>query len=144
MRTEATLLDDRAQIADLFSRLVHLLDDEHYDGVREIYTADVRIDSPRGGRIDGVEEAVDFLRKARVDGERTQHLTNDLLVTVDGDEAQVTAGSTVHFYRAGRAPHRTSGLRLDHRAVRTADGWRIARAGITLSWTRDGTDPGDH
>jgi hypothetical protein len=40
--------------------------------------------------------------------ERTQHLTTDLLVTLQGDGAEVTADLLVYFFRTDEPPHRPS------------------------------------
>lgn len=74
---------------------------------------------------------------SEVEGERSQHTTTDVLVEVDGDEAAVSANSFVYFYREGRPPHRTGGLRFAHTAVRTPLGWRFREVRIILQWIRE-------
>ncbi|GAA3038214.1 nuclear transport factor 2 family protein [Streptosporangium longisporum] len=132
-----TLTADRVEIAGLFTRLAHLLDDARWEDTGTVYTDDVVVRSPRGGELHGIEEIVGYLRGSEVEGERTQHLTTDLLVDVDGDRAAASANSLVYFYRDGRAPHRTSGLRLTCTAVRTPAGWRFRESQITPAWTRE-------
>ncbi|MEV0380558.1 nuclear transport factor 2 family protein [Nonomuraea sp. NPDC050643] len=131
-----TLIADRIEIADLFTRLGRLLDEGRYEDAGTVYTEDVVVHSPRGGRLDGLDKVVAFMRQAHVEGEHAQHMTNDLLVNVNGDEAATSANSLVYFYRDGRPPHQTSGLRLASTAVRTPAGWRFREARIMLAWTR--------
>lgn len=131
-----TLLADRIEIADLFSRFARLLDEKRWDDAGTVFTDDVTGHSPRSGEIRGLAELVAFMRQAEVEGERTQHLTTDLLVDVDGDRAAAAANSLVFFYRAGQAPHVTSGLRLAGTAVRTPAGWRLSETRTMLAWMR--------
>lgn len=132
-----TVTTDRLEIADLFTRLALLLDDRRWDDAGTVYTGDATVLSPRGGELRGVDALAGFLRGTLTEGERTQHLTTDILVDVHGDRAVASANSLVHFYRDGRAPHRTGGLRLEHTAVRTPAGWRFDEARITPGWIRE-------
>jgi hypothetical protein len=61
---------------------------------------------------------------------------------VDGDQAAASANSLVYFYRVGRPPHLTSGLRLACTAVRTPAGWRL-RSGRRVAERADAT-PSTH
>jgi hypothetical protein len=131
------LTADRVEIAGLFTRLAHLLDEERWEDAGTVYTDDVVVRSPRGGELHGIGAVVGYLRGSEVEGERTQHLTTDLLVDVDGDRAAASANSLVYFYRDGRPPHQASGLRLTCAAVRTPAGWRFRESRITLAWTRE-------
>ena len=128
--------DDRIQITELFSRLNLLLDDKRWGEVHTVFTSDIAVYSPRNGEIHGIDDLVDFMRKAEVAEEHTQHVTTDVLVDVDGDEAAVSANSVVYFFREGEAPHRTSGLRLACTAVRTEAGWLLGESRTTLRWMR--------
>lgn len=93
--------------------------------------------SPRSGDIHGLDELTDFMRQAEVEGEHTQHVTTDLLVDVNGDEAAASANSLVYFYREGKPPHVASGLRLSCTAVRTPVGWRLRETRTMLAWMRE-------
>ncbi|MEU6269129.1 nuclear transport factor 2 family protein [Saccharopolyspora shandongensis] len=135
MSTDAPIAD-RIEIAELFTRLAHLIDEGRWDDAGTIYADDVVMRSPRAGELRGIDEVIGYLHRAEVDGEHTQHMTTDLLVDVNGDEAAASANSLVHFYRDGRAPHLTSGLRLTCTAVRTPAGWRFREARIAPVWTR--------
>jgi 3-phenylpropionate/cinnamic acid dioxygenase small subunit len=129
---------DRIEITDLFARLAHLLDEKRWDDADTVFTGDVAAHSPRGSELRGLDTLVGFMRQAEVEGEHTQHLTTDLLVDVDGDRAAASANALTYFYRDGRAPHLTSGLRLACTAVRTPAGWRFNEWRTTLAWTREG------
>lgn len=129
-------MNDRIEIADLFSRLNHLLDEKRWDDVHTVFTSDIAVHSPRNGEIHGLGDLAGFMRQAEVAEEHTQHVTTDVVVDVDGDQAAASANSVVHFFRAGEAPHRTSGLRLACTATRTPDGWRLSESRTTLLWMR--------
>ena len=77
---------------------------------------------------------VDFLQREAVEGELTQHVHGDILVTVNGDRADATANQLAFFYRDGEPPHRKAGLRLKYTAVRTDEGRRFREATIGRVW----------
>ncbi|WAL64140.1 nuclear transport factor 2 family protein [Amycolatopsis cynarae] len=133
-----TLVADRIEIADLFTRFARLLDEERWEDADTVYADDVAVHSPRGGELRGIDKVVGFMRQAEVEGQHAQHVTTDLLVDVDGDQAAASANSLVYFYRSGQAPHFASGLRLTSTVVRTAVGWRFREMRIVPAWTREG------
>ncbi|GAA0470031.1 polyketide cyclase [Paractinoplanes deccanensis] len=131
-----TLIADRMEITDLFSRFQLLLDEKRWEDADTVFTDDVAVHSPRGGELRGIDKVVAFMREGDVEGQHAQHMTTDLLVDIDGDQAAVSANSLVHYYRDGQAPHFTGGLRLAGAAVRTPVGWRFREHRITPAWTR--------
>jgi 3-phenylpropionate/cinnamic acid dioxygenase small subunit len=128
------LIADRVEITDLFSRFARLLDEKRWEEADTVFTHDVAGHSPRSGEIRGLDKLVGYMRQAEVEGEHTQHVTTDLVVDVDGDEAAASANSLVFFYRDGQAPHLKSGLRLVCTAVRTPAGWRLRETRTILVW----------
>lgn len=132
-----TLIADRIEIADLFSRFALLLDEGRWEDVDTVFADDVVVHSPRGGELRGIDSVAGFMRKGEVEGQHAQHTTTDLLVDIDGDRAAVSANSLVYYYRDGQAPHFTGGLRLVGTVVRTPAGWRFREQRITPAWTRE-------
>lgn len=130
-------VSDHLEVTNLFGRLSRLLDDRRYDDVGEVYTNDAVVHSPRGGELKGTAAITEYLRQSRVPSERTQHTSADLLITITGDEARASANQTVHYYREGEPPHKTSSLRVSYTAVRTSAGWRFREADLELAWTRE-------
>ncbi|HEU5029196.1 MAG TPA: nuclear transport factor 2 family protein [Spirillospora sp.] len=128
---------DRIEIADLLTRFARLLDEARWDDAGTVFTDDVAVHSPRGGELRGLDTVVGFMRRSEVEGQRTQHTTTDLLVDVDGDQAAASANSIVYYYRDGRAPHFTGGLRQHCTAQRTPAGWRLSEVRIVPAWTRE-------
>ncbi|WP_433757418.1 nuclear transport factor 2 family protein [Nocardia sp. CA-135398] len=130
-----TLIADRIEIADLFTRFARLLDEVRSEDLDTVFTEDVAVHSPRI-QVRGIDKVADFIRQSPVEGELTQHTTTDLLVHVDGDQAVATANSLVYYYRDGRPPHQTGGLRLAGTVARTPMGWRLREVRIMLAWMR--------
>ncbi|MGW4093118.1 nuclear transport factor 2 family protein [Nocardia sp. NPDC004750] len=132
-----TLIADRIEIADLFARLARLLDEKRWEDAATVFADDVAIHSPRNGELQGIDNLVGLMREAEVAEEHTQHVTTDLLVDVHGDQAAASANSLVYFFREGRAPYRTSGLRMACTVVRTPAGWRLRESRTTLAWMHE-------
>ncbi|MEU2176908.1 nuclear transport factor 2 family protein [Nocardia sp. NPDC019219] len=129
------MIADRIEIADLFSRFARLLDEQRWEDAGTVFTDDVEVDSPRI-QVRGIDKVVDYMRRAEVEGQHTQHTTTDLLVNLDGDQADVSSNSIVYYYRDGQPPHQTGGLRQACTAVRTPAGWRISATRIMPAWIR--------
>ncbi|WP_281880191.1 nuclear transport factor 2 family protein [Nocardia sputorum] len=129
------MIADRIEIADLFSRFARLLDEQRWEDAGTVFTDDVEVDSPRI-QVRGIDKVVDYMRRAEVEGQHTQHTTTDLLVNLDGDRADVSSNSIVYYYRDGQPPHQTGGLRQACTAVRTPAGWRISATRIMPAWIR--------
>ena len=132
-----TLIADRIEIADLFTRFARLLDEERWEDADAVFTEDVAVHSPRGGELRGIDKVVEFMRQGEVEGQHTQHTTTDLLVDVEGDQATASANSFTYYYRDGQAPHFTGGLRLAATLARTPAGWRLREVRIMPAWTRE-------
>lgn len=131
----STLTADRIEISDLFARFALLLDERRWDDAHTVFAADVRVNSPRV-QVQGIDKVVAFMRQGEVEGERSQHTTTDLLVTVDGDHAAAQGNSLVFYYRDGQPPHQTAGLRQVCTATRTASGWRLSEVQVVPAWIR--------
>ncbi|MFD5830674.1 nuclear transport factor 2 family protein [Lentzea sp. NPDC060358] len=128
---------DRLEINVLFSKLARLLDEKRWNDAHTVFDRDISISSPRNGEIEGLDAFVEAMRDAEKPDEFTQHVTAGLLVELDGDRATASANSVTYFFRAGEAPFRTAGLRLDCVAVRTPAGWRLRESRTTLLWLRE-------
>ena len=122
--------DHRQAIAELIARFGHWLDGGA-GRPEDFYLADAEVVSPRA-TLRGLDAISRFV--ADTGDERVQHVHGDLVIDVDGDRARVRANQLVYFFEPGRAPHRTSGLRVEHELRRTDAGWRIARLELALQW----------
>jgi hypothetical protein len=124
---------DRLEVAELFARLARVLDEGTPEDLRQVYTKDVVVRSPRGGEIHGIDNVVAYVLQS-TDDELAQHVHGDVLVSVDGDRADASANQLVTFFRQGQAPHKRVGLRLKYKATRTAEGWLFQEGNINLVW----------
>ena len=134
------LMSEMAQTADhlvIIGRGRLLADVPTQELIESSARRDVLVRSPRGIELRGIDTVVDFLKDTAVEGELTQHVHGDILVTVDGDRADAAANQLAYFYRDGEPPHRTAGLRLQYTAVRTEEGWRFDEANIVRAWQRE-------
>jgi SnoaL-like domain len=129
-------LADRLDIAELFGRLARLLDEGRFADVHTVYARDVVVRSPRA-ELRGIDQVIEYLRRSRVEGEHTQHMHGDVLVTIDGDRVEASANQLVHYYRTGEPSHRCSGLRMAYAVTRTPEGWRFQEGRLALAWSNE-------
>jgi hypothetical protein len=133
LRDELQALTDRAALTDLVSRLALWLDSRAGGEPEDLFTPDVTASTP-GGSFSGREAVVG---EARVNHDMpTHHLIGNVLATVDGDAATITANITGHFVRAeGTVPGPTElGGRYSLGAARTAGGWRLTSVMAEPVW----------
>jgi hypothetical protein len=143
---------DRAEIAELVDRYIHLLDsaddperdDEAY---RRVFTDDVRLTFPIGQR-QGIAGLAQFQRSAYLCWERTYHQSGNHVIDLDGDLARVRAQVWALHVEGGAEPmgvsdaHRFDvGGSYDATAVRSGTGWRIAALEFIVLWTSGGGRP---
>jgi hypothetical protein len=72
-----TLLADRIEIADLFTRFALLLDEKRWEDADTVFADDVAVHSPRGDELHGIDKVVDFIRQGEAEGQHAQHTTTD-------------------------------------------------------------------
>ncbi|CAM4235748.1 nuclear transport factor 2 family protein [Kibdelosporangium persicum] len=127
---------DQLEVGSLFARLSRVLDEARYDDIGTVYADDIVVRSPKSGEIQGLANVIAFLHRNHDNDVLTQHIHGDVLVTMNGDEAEASANQVTYFYRDGAPPHQTSGLRVAYRATRTPAGWRFHEGRIDLAWTK--------
>jgi SnoaL-like domain len=129
-------LADRRAVTDLVLRLYLLLDEQRYDELSTVYADDVELHFPSGHMI-GLEAVTSMARKRSERYDRMQHISTDIVVELDDDKARVrTNHLAFHVYDADTpATHFDAGLVHRFDAIRTADGWRIARGTADVIWT---------
>jgi 3-phenylpropionate/cinnamic acid dioxygenase small subunit len=131
-------LTDRTELADLLVRHGLWLDECRWDEAPAIFTPDATVATP-GGTAEGIEALTAQARKNHDEYARTQHITTNVLIDLDGDRATVRVNEIVAVVRddaAARLPKAdfTLGGRARFEAVRTPDGWRFARLEMTPVW----------
>jgi hypothetical protein len=121
-----------------------MLDEKQFEEATSILTDDVTVQTP-GGSSRG-REAV-LAQAERSHTVRTQHVISDVLIELDGDTAEVRANQISTFApdRPGAHlvvngvdqadPYLTVGGLYRFGAIRTGDGWRLARIESETLWS---------
>lgn len=119
-------LADRAQIADLFTKLGCYLDEHRFDELHELFTEDVVGTTP-GGTQQGRDALVAQARRNHEDYDRLTHQFTSVLVDVDGDAGTIRAYVTGSFgHETEPRPERVITGLYRNKVVRTPAGWRIS------------------
>ncbi|WP_406273488.1 nuclear transport factor 2 family protein [Nocardia sp. NBC_00881] len=134
---------DRHQITALVDRLGRALDEGRFDDLRAIYTADATAKTP-GGTADGRDALITQASRNHTDDKQIQHFISNVIVDLRGDAADVRANLIAIFGPAANEsipqPQYTLGEIYRFDAVRTREGWRLARVETTPIWST-GTRP---
>jgi uncharacterized protein (TIGR02246 family) len=125
-------VDDLEAIRQLKARYFRTMDTKDWDGMRQVFTADVVMDTTEsgGGLVTGADEFLAFLREA-LDGATTVHQGHmpEIELTSDTTATGVWALNDIVVW--------PNGMRLDgyghyHETyVKGPDGWRIASSKLT-------------
>jgi hypothetical protein len=134
-------LADRADLTDLLARQGLWLDERRFDDTASVFTDDATAET-QGGRAQGLQALTAQAHRNHAHFDRTQHVTSNLLIDLDGDRATVRANLIVMFVRdaAESEPALTMGERYRFEAVRTPEGWRFSRVEVIPVW-RSGSLP---
>ena len=127
---------DRMAIRDLVTRYAIAVDAKDWAGVRACFTPDADCDySWFKGDLDTVLGAIE---RGLARFESTTHLVGNHLAAVDGDDATAETYTLCHhrFRTADAAIDRIAALRYLDTLVRTADGWRIRRRDVVVTFER--------
>jgi uncharacterized protein (TIGR02246 family) len=125
-------VDDLEAIRQLKARYFRTMDTKDWDGMRQVFTADVVMDTTEsgGGLVTGADEFLAFLREA-LDGATTVHQghTPEIELTSETTATGIWALNDIVIW--------PNGMRLDgyghyHETyVKGPDGWRIASSKLT-------------
>lgn len=134
-------ISDRVEIEDVLTRYCYAIDDRNWDAYRALFTHDALLDDRVTGGIEsGVEEHIQYLKKALFKVTLSQHAISTVLIDLSVDRAQVRAHcSCPMVVDMGEAkPHVFfQGLWYRNSLVRTLDGWKIARLVEEGYWTHN-------
>ncbi|MFB9831186.1 nuclear transport factor 2 family protein [Actinoallomurus acaciae] len=129
---------DRAELTDLLARQGRWLDERRWDATGSIFTEDATV-STGGGRAHGIEAITEHARLIHERVDRTQHVTSNVLVDLDGDAATVRA-NVVAIFVSDTTPSFAVGERYHFTATRTDAGWRFTSVEVMPVW-RSGEPP---
>ncbi|MEX2558200.1 MAG: nuclear transport factor 2 family protein [Actinomycetota bacterium] len=128
-------LDDRTDVEEVLMRLIRALDERDWDAAASCLTEDFRYAQPvkgafvSSGEIAGREAFLEMAQSIERRASLVQHYLANVVVRVDGDEAQGWASAfVVHVFGEGETSEVVhSGARMEHTFRRTAGGWKVAR-----------------
>jgi hypothetical protein len=130
-------LTDRAELAELVTRQSLWLDERRFDDAGAIFTEDASVVT-QGGRSQGLDDIARQAERVHTRFDRTQHVTSNVLIDLDGDRATVKANLIAAFvHDPAPEPALMVGERYHFEAVRTPRGWRFSRVEITPLWRSD-------
>ena len=150
LRLQVRRLTDRAEIGDLIDRFSRDLDDYTAAGrpfdvgwVRRYFTEDASVSYPVGTATGAAAVSALIDGTGMAPFARTHHVTTNYVLDLDDDADRVPVRFNLiatHVHRDGGDSF-TVGDYYDGEVVRTGDGWRFARQGLTVTWV-DGRPPG--
>ena len=129
---------DRLEIEDVLTRYCYAIDDRQWDAYRVLFTPDAVIDDRvTGGLKSGVEEHVNYLKKALSKIQLSQHAISTVLLELNGDIAQVRAHCSCPMVVVGAAGKQVffQGLWYRNSLIRTREGWKISHLLEEGYWT---------
>ena len=128
-------IEDRFAIQDVIIRYATAVDSKDDEMLASCFTDDATASFAGVPAGPGGAAIVAFLASLRgvvVIG--STHRFGNIVVTLDGDEADVQSSAVVYGVRGEPLQVRLRGIRDPDRFVRTAQGWRIARRVHSPSW----------
>jgi hypothetical protein len=122
--------------ADLvIPRIFAAIDDRRFDDLDALYAADVRA-TTAVGQISGREQLVSTLKSIHEPIPVLQHLVTGVIVTEDGDTADVRANVTAFFGDEQHQPILEGSSIWRGRLSHVSGQWQIAQIDIESVWTR--------
>jgi hypothetical protein len=123
-------ISDRIEIEEVLVRYCYAVDDRDWDAYRGVFTPEAVLDDTvTGGVRSGVEEHVNYMKKALAKILISQHAISTILVEVRGDEARARLHCScpmVVDLGEGKRQVFFQGLWYRDRLARTQQGWRIS------------------
>lgn len=139
--SDLLLLTDRAAISDVVIRYARSLDEQDWEMCRACFCVDIEQDySDFRGEPPSTIKADAFvaLRREALTGLKTQHLSTNHAVSVEGDSAICISAMVIFRYRSDGTSHSefdTHGY-YTHALVRTPEGWKINKVKQTVLWSK--------
>ena len=138
------LLLDRVEISDAVHAYAMGLDRGDWALYRSIFTDEIEMDFESVGMRPGTFKADDWVRNARTlfaGFEATQHQSSNHVHDIRGDEATcISYMQAEHFIGKGEEERWTIGGHYTNELVRTAEGWKIRKLTLTVTWSRGNAD----
>lgn len=139
-------LENKFEIIDTILRFAYAMDMQNWAMLRDCLAEQVDVDY---AALRGVERHItsadDFVAQREKDllGLRTQHISTNHLVSIQGEQAECTSCFIIHRIDPTRMPdgnnYDTAGHYV-HGLIKTAQGWRIDRIKQMVLWSRGNRD----
>lgn len=126
-------LEDKDDIRRLRHMYHYLINEDTYDGFRDIYTPDAVLRFDEHGTYNGVDEIINAFRIAGSQTSLIKQFIHNHMVEVDGDEASGIAYLEARYGRDGQSIRVAA--RYDEKYVRTPQGWRIKDTSIDVYYS---------
>jgi len=132
-------ISDHIEIANILTRYCYAVDDREWDAYRSLFTPDAVIDDRvTGGIQSGVEEHIQYLKKALSKVVLSQHAISTVRIDVTGKSAFVRAHCScpmVVDLGESKTGVFFQGLWYRNTVVLTHDGWKISHLAEEGYWT---------
>ncbi len=143
MSIERRLLEmlDEREIVGLAVRYASALDQKDWQLLHSVFAPDGVLVAGALGEVRG-PQAIGAAIQRVLDGLTTQHLNGNHSVLVQGDRARHTSYLHAHHVRSGMPGFNwfTIAGTYEDDVIRKAEGWRILRRTLTVTWTNGNRD----
>ena len=136
--TKLQLLIDRTDIANTIIRFAYALDCQDWVLCRSCFTDEIEADySDFRGQPAATIKADQFveLRRKGLAGLKTQHLSTNHIITVEGDRATCISSMVIHR-RSNEGEFFDTYGSYTHTLERTPHGWKICQVKQTVLWNK--------
>jgi SnoaL-like protein len=123
-------MTDRENLVELTHRYATAIDGHQYSLLTEVFTDDAQVDYGEVGQWTGGTEVAAFMEAAHVMAAHTIHRMTNQVIDIDGDTATMRTYVDALILLNDGSGANPVGF-YDDCAVRTSDGWRIARRAYT-------------
>jgi hypothetical protein len=137
--TQLRDLLDRDAVRDLVVRFANAFDLQDWNALRACLAAEIFVDySAFRGEPPRTVTAEDYVesRASALAALKTQHLSTNHQVTLEGDRAECFSAFLIHRIAPASGDFLDTAGNYWHGCSRTPDGWRIDRIRQTVLWTR--------
>ncbi len=131
------LLLDRAEITDTVLRFARAFDIKDWDLLRTCLTDEIETDySDFRGEPPGNLKADEYVtsRSSTLQDVKTQHLSTNHLITIDGDEAICISNAVIYRSLIDRDERYDTYGYYTHTLQKTTEGWKISKIKQTVYW----------
>jgi hypothetical protein len=124
--------------------MTRAFDDEHWETVRacvsDDFTGSAVVQTGQPGTMRGADAMLtvmkDLAAQRQAAGTKYMHMLGEMIVTLNGDEAQVSAFHTAYLYPAGEvsSPSSKSGSRGTYSLRRESGAWKFVSMDVDRLW----------